>query len=70
VLKGYRLRAEVAGTAADHMRTPGSRETLRRIAEDYDLLADIMEPQGSAHHRGERNAGGIRKPLWVLAKDA
>ena len=41
--KGYRLRAEEARTAADNMRTPETRETLRRIADGYDLLADMME---------------------------
>jgi len=38
--RGYRLRAEEARTAADTMPNPQSREFLRRIAADYELLAD------------------------------
>jgi hypothetical protein len=41
--RGHRLRAEEARTAADTMRNPQSRELLRRIAADYELLADLME---------------------------
>jgi hypothetical protein len=36
--KVYRLRAEETRTAADGMRHQTNRDTLLRIADDYDLM--------------------------------
>jgi len=41
--KVYRLRAEETRTAADGMRHQLNRDTLRRIADDYDLMAETSE---------------------------
>jgi DnaJ-domain-containing protein 1 len=41
--KVYRLRAEETRTAADGMRHQTNRDTLLRIADDYDLMADGIE---------------------------
>jgi hypothetical protein len=39
----YRLRAEECRNTADGKRHPYSRDTWRRIAENYDLLGDLIE---------------------------
>jgi hypothetical protein len=74
--KGYRVRAEEARTAADNMRTQGSRESLRRIAEDYDLLADTMErraartPARQAPTRINRHALRFESPASASVQAA
>jgi hypothetical protein len=44
-VKTYRSRAEELRVAADSMRQSASRETFRRMARDYDLMADHIEFQ-------------------------
>jgi hypothetical protein len=39
----YRRHAEAIRAAAKFGRTPANREVLRRIAADYDLMADALE---------------------------
>jgi DnaJ-domain-containing protein 1 len=39
----YRLRAEETRTAADGIRHQTNRDTLLRIADDYDLMAEGIE---------------------------
>jgi hypothetical protein len=44
-LRWYRLRAEETRTAAENMRPGVNRATLLRIARDYDVMADNLEPK-------------------------
>ena len=42
-IKRWRVQAEEIRTYADKTRDLGSRDTLLRVAKDYDLLADRAE---------------------------
>ena len=55
--KVYRLRAEETRTAADGMHHQINRETLRRIAGDYDLMADRIEQKAKGLHDRKKSAG-------------
>ena len=55
--KVYRLRAEETRTAADGMHHRTNRETLLRIADDYDLMAAGIE-QRARGGRGWKKAAG------------
>jgi hypothetical protein len=55
--KVYRLRAEETRTAADSMRHQNNRDTLLRIADDYDLMADTIERKAKGGLDRKRSAG-------------
>jgi len=44
-IKRWRARAEEVRVNADQMRDSTARQTLLRVAEQYDLLADSAERQ-------------------------
>jgi hypothetical protein len=52
-VRHYRRRAEELRSAAEGMHNPESRATFRRIARDYDVMAQSVETQHKLHRRGE-----------------
>ena len=55
--KVYRLRAEETRTAADGLRHQINRETLRRMADDYDLMAATIEQRAQDVRDRKKSAG-------------
>jgi DnaJ-domain-containing protein 1 len=55
--KVYRLRAEETRTAADGMHHQTNRETLLRIADDYDLMAEGIEQRARGVRDSKQSAG-------------
>jgi hypothetical protein len=53
----YRLRAEEIRTAADDMCHHINSETLRRMADDYDLMAAAIEHRAQGVRDREKSAG-------------
>jgi hypothetical protein len=45
----WRARAEEARTRAEELRDQHTRETMRRIARDYDMLAQRAEERELPH---------------------
>jgi len=48
----WRFRAEETRTVADQMTHEEARTIMRRIANDYDRLANLAEVQLAAQDRG------------------
>jgi DnaJ-domain-containing protein 1 len=55
--KVYRLRAEETRTAADGIHHQINRETLTRIADDYDLMAEQLEQRARGTRDSKKSAG-------------
>lgn len=53
----YRLRAEELWAVADDMRNPASHEIFRRMANDYNLLADNTEARAKLTPRRQTPTG-------------
>jgi hypothetical protein len=54
----WRMRAEELRVIADNCKTPAARATLRRLAEDYELLAERAEARAAAaQHQRETPTG-------------
>ena len=54
----WRMRAEEIRTYADNTRDLGARDTLRRVAQDYETLADRAERR--ARDPNARESADIR----------
>jgi hypothetical protein len=55
--KVYRIRAVETRTAAVAMRDQINRETLRQMADDYDLMAAAIEQRAQGLLDREKSAG-------------
>jgi len=53
----WRMRAEELRTIADNCSTPEARATFRRLADDYELLAQRAEARAAASRDREAPAG-------------
>jgi hypothetical protein len=53
----WRMRAEELRTIADNCEAPAARASLRRLAADYDLLAERAEARATAARNRETPTG-------------
>jgi hypothetical protein len=54
--RAYRIRAVETRTAADARRHQINRETLRQMADDYDLMAAAIEQSAQGVRDREKSA--------------